>query len=324
MAALKKNLLYFGAIIVLVLAVIAFVFIPALGGSAKGKTVAFGKWNGTPIEYVQDSYLLRQMQAITEQVQQEGQEINQFTSYQIMQSAFRSAVVRMAILDSLKTAGYAIPESVVNANLVNYYTDASGRFSQKRFNETPETTRSKHRSQLTEDLNAQRYIEDMLGSQSGLFGLKTSSKEINLIKSMASPERSFDYVAFSVADFPMTEVAAWGATNANLFVKHDISLITVETEAVAKKAANAIKNGEVSFEDAVTTWSTRTGTDAAGKLQNSYRTDLNNLFTDAKDLETVLALKAGETSSIIKTGSSLTLFAVTVQLLNQIFLTTHC
>lgn len=297
-------MLYFGAIIVLVLAVIAFVFIPALGGSSAGKTISFGKWNGTPIEYVQDSYLIRQMQALTEQVQEQGQEVSQFTYYQIMQSAFRSAVVRLAILDSLKTAGYAVPESVVNKNLLQYYMDETGRFSQKRFNETPETTRTKYRNQLTEDLNAQRYAEDMLGSQSGLFGLKTSSNEIDLIKSMASPERSFEYVSFSVAEYPEAELAVWGKKNSSLFVKHNLSLISVDTEAVAKKAAGAVKNGEVTFEDAVTTWSNRTGTDAAGKLQNSYRNDLNYLFTDAKDLETVLALTVGEISPIVKTGNT--------------------
>lgn len=307
MSAIKKNLLYFGAIIVLVLAVVAFVFIPALGGSAKGKTISFGKWNGKPVEYVQDSYIIRQMQALTEQVQQQGQELDQYTYYQIMQSAFRAAIVRLAILDSIKTAGYAVPESVVNKRLVNYYIDESGRYSQKRFNETPETTRAKYRNQLTEDLNAQRFAEDMLGSQGGHFGLKTSSKEIDLIKSMASPERSFEYVSFSIENFPQTEVAAWGKVNSELFVKHNLSVITAETEAIVKKAGSAIKNGEVSFEDAVTTWSTRNGTDAEGNLQSSYRKDLNNLLADAKDLETVLALGVGETSGIIKIGSSFAL-----------------
>lgn len=310
MSALKKNLISIGAVLILALSVVAFVFIPALGGSSAGKTISFGEWDGKPIEYAQDTYLVRQIQTISDQVESQGQEINQFTYYQIMQSAFRSAAVRMAVLDSLEEVNYRLPRSIVDKNLVSYYLDESGRYSAKKFNETPETTRAGYRAVVTEELTAQRYLQDTLGTavpydgeNTLVYGLKTSTKETELIKSMTGPERSFEYVAFNTADYPEAEAAAWGRENSALFVKHSFSVITSDQEAVVKKAAAAVASGESTFEDAVATWSTKAGTDATGKLLKSYRADINQLFTDAADLEKVLALAAGQTSEVIKAGS---------------------
>lgn len=300
----KKNMLWFGAIFIFVLSAITFVAIPTAGGSAQSTTPVFGKWNGTPIEYVQDSYFIRQIQALSEQMQSQGQEINQYNYYQVMQSAFNSSAIRLGILEELKAAGYKVPQTLVNKNLVQYYQDENGKYSAKLYSETPETTRESRRSVMAEELTAQRYTEDFFGTRSGVYGLKTSSKETELVKTMSSPERSFAYASFATSSYPATETVAWGQANPDLFVKHSLSLITVDTEAAAKKVAASLSKNEITFEDAVTTYSTRTGTDAAGKLTDSYRKDLNTLFTDAKDLETILALQSSAISTIVKAGDA--------------------
>jgi len=303
MSVIKRNMLWVGAVFILILSAITFVFVPAAGQNTANSTLVFGKWNGKPIEYVQDSYVIRQIQTLSEQMQSQGQEINQFTNFQIMQSAFNSAAVRFAILEELKSAGYTVPQSVVNKALVPYYLDAKGKYSTRIYNDTPEATRSSRRALATEELTAQRYIDDIFGTQSTAFGLKTNSKETALIAAMTGPERSFTYASFSTGAYPESEVVAYGKANPSLFVKHDLSIITVDTEAVAKKVAASLAKNEIPFEDAVTTYSTRTGADAGGKLTNSFRNDLNGLFTDAKDLETVLAIAPGALGAIVKAGS---------------------
>lgn len=304
MSVLKRKFLYGGAVFILVLSIVAFVFIPAFGGASTGKVVEFGKWNGKPIQYIQDSFFVRQVQALGEQMRSQGQEVNQFSYYQIMQTAFNSTVVRYAILDELKESKYEIPISIVDKNLIPYYQDANGKYSSKRFAETPETTRAARRSQVTEELTVQRYVNDVFGTNNGLFGLKTSSKETELIKTMSSPERSFNFVGFSTSEYPEEELAAFGKGNAGLFVNHSLSLITFDSEAAAKKAAQSIEKSEISFDDAVTTYSTRNGTDAVGKLTRTLRADLNNLFTDAADLSAVLELQPSAISKVVKAGSS--------------------
>jgi len=302
--AYRNNLLWGGAVFILILSIVTFVFVPSSSNADGGQTLVFGKWNGKPIEYVQDSFFVRQIQAISAQMEQQGQEINQFNNYQVMQQAFNSTVVRFAILDQLKTAGYSAPEKFVNKELINYYQDENGKYSSKVFNDTPESTRTARRANLTEEMGVQRFVDDIFGDRSGTYGLKTGTKEIELVKTMTGPERSFIYASFSTAVYPESETVAFGQANAALFVKHDLSAITVDTESVAKKVADSLAKKTISFEDAVTTYSTRSGTDSAGKLLKALRFDLNALYTDAKDLETVIALKPSETSQIVKAGKA--------------------
>lgn len=304
MAAPKKNFMFAGAVFILILSIFAFVYIPMEGGRSSGNSVVFGKWNGKPIEYVQDSYFVRQMQQISEQMQSQGQEINKFSYYQIMQAAFNSSVVRLAILEQTDKAGYKVPQSLVDAQLIPFYVDSTGKYSAKIFADTPEATRTSRRNTMTEDMTAQRYIEDTFGTRDQVYGLKTSSKEIELLKLMSSPERSFTYASFSTSAYPDTEVVVYGQANAAKFVKHDLSIITVDNEATAKKVLASLAKKEITFEDAVTTYSTRNGSDASGKLTKSFRSDLNALFTDAKDLDAVLALTPGTTSQMLKTGKT--------------------
>jgi hypothetical protein len=299
----KKNVLWFGAVFILVLSVITFVFIPTSRGSAS-QTPVFGKWDGTPIEYAQDSYFVRQIQNISRQMQSQGQQIDQYNYFQVLQSAFNSAVIRLGMLEELKKAGYKVPDSLVNKNLVSYYLDENGKYSAKLFADTPETTRASRRATLAEELTAQRYTDDYYGSSSGLFGLKNSSKETDLIKTMSSPERSFTYVGFDTSKYPESEIVAWGKDNPAQFVKHSLSLVTLATEEEAKKVAAKITKGTITFDEAVTTYSTRTGTDTAGKLTDSFRNSVNTLFADAKDLETVLALQPSAVGPVVKAGSS--------------------
>ena len=305
MSASKNKVLFIGAIIILILSIIAFVYIPAMASpSSSRNSLVFGKWDGKPVEYKQNTFFLRQMQTMAAKVQNNGQELNQFTYYQIMQSAFQSAIVRLAVLEELEKAGYTLPRSSVNKALLPYYEDENGKYSPTKFSQTSATTRTTRRNTVTEDLTAERYIEDVFGTQNGTYGLKVGSKELDLMKTMSGPERSFVYASYKTADYPDSEAVAFGKENASLFVQHDLSLITVDDETTAKKVEASLAKKEISFEDAVTTYSTRNGTDAAGKLTNSFRNDLNNLFTDANDLEAVLALQPDAISTVVKAGKS--------------------
>lgn len=302
MSAIKRNLLYVGAVIVLVLAVIAFVFLPAFGGAVTGESVVFGKWNGKPIEYVQDSYFVRQMQATEDRMKQQGQQINDYSYYQIMQTAFSATAVRFFVQDELSKVGYKVPQSLVNKSLLPYYQDENGRYSSRIFSETPEATRASRRKVMTEELTAQRYVEDLFGDSNSLYGLKTATGETEYVKEMAGPERLFSYVVFSTSNYPDDQAKLWGLKNPDLFVTHDLSVLTFDSEAAAKKTVASLSKNEYSFEEAVTTQSTRAGTDDDGKLVKNTRNELNKLFPEAKDLDAVLALAPLSVSGVLKTS----------------------
>lgn len=319
MPSLKRGLLYAGAVGILILAIVSFVFIPAFGGSATGEAIVFGKWNGKPIEYAEGTFFLNQMQAIARRMQEEGQQLNDFSYYQIMQTAFNSSVVRLAILDELKKASYKAPESLVNKTLLPYYLDENGRYSSRAFNETPEAVRVSRRKTTREDLTVQRFIEDIFGDQNSLYGLKTSSREADLVKTMSSPERAFEYVSFATTSYPADLAASWGKEHADLFVSHDLSLITFADETAAKRTAAALAKGEYSFEEAVTNFSTRQGTNEDGKLLASRRHELNRIFSDAEALSAVLALEEGAVSSVVSTVNGFALVRVNAAPVNPDF-----
>lgn len=304
MSVIKQKILFGGAIGILILAVFAFVFVPALGGSASGKVLEFGKWDGTPIEYVQDSFFVRQIQNLSENLKSRGQELDQFTHYQVMQSAFTSSVLRLAILDAVKEAQYKPPQNVINKYLVPYYQDENGKYSAKVFRDTPEITRTARRNLITEELTAQRYISDVFGTREGTFGIKVSASETGLLQQMAGPQRSFNYVSFSTADYPQTEVEAFATENDDLFVKHSFSLVTLESQSAAKKLNKNLTKEKITFTDAIATLSTRIGTSEDGKLLKSYRNDINTLFSNAEDLTAVLALSPGEISTVVMAGKT--------------------
>ncbi len=293
-----------GAIIILALAIVAFVFIPALGQSQGGDTLVFGKWNGIPVEYTQDSFLVRQFTAAMESYKQQNGETDQYTYYSAMQNAYSSAIIRLGIFDELKQAGYTVPVSMINEALIGFYTDSSGRYSNKVYSETSELVRATQRRSVTEELTVLRYVSDVLGSQSGLYGFKTSSKEMEHLKTMAKTERSFTYVAFPVSDYPDFEVIAFAKEKPELFLSHNLSVITFDTEETAKRVAASVLKNEVTFDDALAAYSTRVGTDGSGRLQAALRADINTLFADAEDLETVLALTTGQISKIVKAGEN--------------------
>ncbi len=299
MVALKRNIfLSIGAVIILALAVISFVFIPAMGQSA-GKPLVFGKWNGKPVEYSQDSFFTRQFSANLEREKQQNREITDFTYYQAMQNAFQIAVIRLAVQDELQRSGYILPPATLNAALINLYTDATGKYSSKVYNETSEMVRASNRRLMSDDLTYMRYLDDIRGTPTGVYGFKNSSKEVEFIKGMAGAERSFTYVALPVAEYPDSEVEKYVRENADLFARHNLSMITFDSEDTAKRTASSIKKGELTFDDALAAWSTRVGTDADGLILKSLRSDLNAAFADAKDLDAILSLAPDTVSNTV-------------------------
>ncbi len=303
-SSLKKKLTFIGAVIILLLAVVIFVFIPTAGGASAG-TISFGEWNGTPVEYVQDSFFLRQIQDIAYQYQSFGIQVTDSMLYSIMRQAYQSAILRLAVLDELKVAGYTPTDREINRELIAlYYTDENGNYSDALYNSTQEQVKMSRRKTITEDLTALRYFYDCLGDESGMFGLKPSTAENAFLSAMRSPQRSFYYVAFTEEDFPESEVIRFGEENAELFTALDLSMITVDEESEAARIRAMILSGETTFAEAEAAYSARRRTDASGKILNNLRKDINSLFPDAANLAAVLALSEGELSAPVRSGIS--------------------
>ncbi|MGP1594029.1 MAG: peptidylprolyl isomerase [Treponema sp.] len=310
MEGMKRNTATIGGIIILVLSIITFVFIPALGGKESGtaKTV-IGKWKNKALENTPEGLFMQQYRQLYHTAEQQGYLASsnkfqqEFMSYRLRDAAFNAAIVGLASQEEALYAGFHLPNDDINKALIPFYTDASGAYSSKIYEQTSEQEKLSHRRTVIHYLTAQRYIEDIFGTYSGLLGLKASSAETAFINKMAEKQRVFDYVVFEETLFPKEKIQEYGKEHAELFAEHHLQLLTFGAEDEANTVLQSIQKEELSFEDAVTANSTKQGTDSSGNMITPYRTAVNQIFPEASVLETVLALSAGQMSGVLKTAS---------------------
>ena len=304
MASVKKSLIFIGTVFILVLSIVSFVFIPTFGGASSGPIV-FGEWNGKPVEYIQDSFFARQIDSLSSAYTERGVQVDTNNLYFIMRQAYNSAIIRLAILDEMEKSGYIPSEKEINRKLIQYYySDENGNYSPSLYNGTSETEKISRRAMISEEIIVEKYLTDYIKNAEGLFGMEISTGETDLIKDMLSPERSFYYTSFGISDYPDEEVEKFGRENEDLFAEMNLSMITLDSESEAARIHGMITSGETTFGEAVSTYSTKKRTDSDGKIINNMRKDINILFPDAADLETVISLEEGEISEPLRSGIS--------------------
>lgn len=295
MSVLQKYGARVGSIIVLALAVISFVFLPALSKGRRSKPAVFGSWDGIEVTNTADSVFNRQVNYLAESAEQYGLEptdpsAQQSFNFNLFYGAYRSSILQIAMRDEVRNAGFIVSTDAVNKALLPFFADANGVYSAAKFAQVSDAQKSAWRKQVTENLQMTRYIDDVFGVSQEGYGLKTSEGEAALIASIAENERAFKYVIFTDELFPKEEILKYAADHTDLFTRYDLQMVTFSTEHEAVEALEQLKRNELSFDDAVATVSTKQGTDEAGHIPSSYRYDINALFPDASHLQTVIGL----------------------------------
>ncbi|MGI5172589.1 peptidylprolyl isomerase [Treponema sp. OMZ 840] len=306
---ITKTLLYIGSVIILILAAVSFIVIPAMLPGAQEKLPPLGSYKGKKIEYVQGSYFTEAV-AYYDNLQKErmSRENLQNTAdgdmLSIFIQAFRDTVMTLAISDEVKKSGYIVPEPLVQRAMLPYFSNSSGTYSAKIFRDTPNNRKIEIRKQVENQLVYSRYSDD-------ISNLKSSNAEIQFIADMNKAARSFDAAFFSTAEYPKEEAAAFGKNNPELFIKYDLSVITLETESEAKKLASRLKNNELVFTDALSEYSTKQYSDDKGALNNKYHYQLKNIVKSEDAFKELTALAQGGISGAIETSSGWSIFMCT-------------
>jgi hypothetical protein len=300
--------LYTGSILITLFTVIAFVLVPAMAPKAnslaQGGRLSFGSYDGIPIEFIPGNYFAQQRDYYSEQIRSSGKDQNnQYVAFQVWRAAFESTVVQTAALQEMKKAGYTTPQGLVDKRMATLPVfQENGKFSATRYKAMSEADRMNLRRDLEGQIALERFMEDSLN-------LRISSQEREFIKSMASPERSFDLVAFPLSSYPDSEVNAFVTSNPNLFKQVHLSKITISSsEGDAKKVYDSVKNGSVTFEDAAKTHSKDEYADKGGDTGLKYAFELSTEITDAASREKVLNLSKGSLSDLIKGATGWTFY----------------
>jgi hypothetical protein len=300
--------IFVGTVIILIIVIIAFVFVPAIVPEAGGMNVdlRFGTYNKTPISYVQNGYFAQVRENIARYRQASVNEGNyQIMLYQIWREAFEETVIHTGMLDEVKRAGYIPPAEVVDrevALLPQFQED--GRFSASRYRALDNTTRMSLWRQVQENIAKERYNADILD-------LKISSEEIAFIGAMASPRRTVDMALFPLSSYPDTEVAAYAGANGDLFRLTHLSVITAGTsEQETQRVLDSVKDETITFEDAARTYSQDGYADRGGDMGIKMVYELLTEIPDAEDRERVIGTARGEYTPPIKVPSGWAFFRV--------------
>ena len=289
--------IFVGTIVILVIIVIAFVFVPAIVPEQAGNIdLVFGYYNKVPINYVSGNYFSQVQQQLMRQYQAELESSNyQIALYWIWREAFEAAVVNTGILEEMKAAGYTAPSVVVDRTVAqNPSFQENGHFSATKYRQMNQNQQMALWRQAKDGLTAEMYINDMTM-------LNNPSGEGSFIAAMASPQRSFDMVTFPVSLYPDTEIVSYAQANPSLFRVTHLSKITIYTnEREVRQIYTSIINGNVSFEDAAKNNSGDYYAENGGDMGSRMVYELLGEIPNEQDREKVINLGPGSISEVIK------------------------
>jgi len=289
--------LWIFSISILVIIVVSFVGAPlirGLGGS--GNELVFGKYADTEIVYSYGTYFSRQLDIMQNEYKSTGSDNYQYETYQIWKGAFDRTVFHTAILHSADESGLHISERRIDKALTKYgpYMD-NGKFSAALYNATSNADKYTNRTIYREELTQQQYLQD-------LSERRRPSGELKFIKSMSAVERSFQYVAFPISEYPMDEVIGYGKLNKSLFRKIDLSRISLKgNEKEANTILKQINENPAVFEELAQNYSTDFYADKGGDMGQVSYFSLSGDISEKSDTESIFSLVEGEISSLIKT-----------------------
>ena len=319
---MKKSFYSIGSIIILLFAALIFVLIPATTGAADSmfRLPDYGSYNGKPIRYEEKSDFYNAANEIRYSYEQQGVDFNSeyaSTFYaQVFSQAFQNTIGSFALEYFTESTGYVVPDAAADRAMrrQSMFQDETGTFSKAIYESFSDTEKRKAREQVVKTLTQMRSYEDMFGSiaevgDSYMYGLKSSSAEVEFIRKMGEKQYGFQAVAFDMKNYPDSEKAAFGKAHKDLFVKYNLKVLSCDTEAKAKEVLKRINNSEITFDDAITEYSTKYyGEPETGILSANYKFQLSNAVVNEADTEKLTSLAKDAVSPVIETASGWCIF----------------
>lgn len=321
---MKKGFYSIGSIIILLLAALIFVLVPAMSERGSGKQLPeYGRYNDKRISYEEGTEFFKAVNELKDYYEAQGVEFeSEYGSIfysQIFSQAFQNVVGSYALDYFTESTGYAVPTSAINRSIrkLDIYCDSEGKFSPAMYDNYTDTEKRKTQESIVKNLTQMRSYEDLFGTMaevgySPVYGLKCSSGEIEFIRKMGEKKYAFDAVTFDMKNYPESEKVAFGKAHPDLFVKYNLKVISCESESKAKEVVKRLNNSELTFEDAITEYSKAYyGDRETGVLSANRKFQLSTAVVKDEDLSSITSLTAGAISPVIETASGYCVFKAT-------------
>jgi parvulin-like peptidyl-prolyl isomerase len=295
-------------VIVLVIIVVTFVGAPLVTQTAgRSRRIVFGTYRGEEIAYTPGNYFARQYQAIAQRMRDQGEDSNlQNQLRNVWRQAFNQTLFHTAIMQEAEASDITVSEARIDREIAQQPRfQENGRFSPERYRNTSSQERFNLRQYLREQVIHQKYLDDKLQL------MKTSPDTVQFVKSMASPERQFRFVAFDYADYPDEEVVDYARENPDLFRRINLSVITITgSESEAEGIREQIVNRTNTFEELARAHSADQFADTGGDMGWQYFYELRPDFEDPEQLEQVFSLSQGEISPVLEARNGWIIYRV--------------
>ena len=288
--------LYVFSVFILVVIVVTFIGAPALTGTSSRGQLIFGSYDQTEISYQPGNYFARQYDSIAQSLRDAGDGTNLELQLRLAwREAFNRTVLHTAVLKAADEADIRVSEQKVDELLATApQFQENGRFSASAYNRLSSQERYNLRKFYRESELFQLVVTDAVS------GGKSSSNEADFVAGMAGPERSFRVVRFPFDYYPDEEVAAYAEENATLFTTLDLQVVTLSNEGEAEQVLSQARSGSP-IGDLARTYSRDVYADQGGSMGKTPAHEVERLHSDPADLDTLLALSAGETTDLIET-----------------------
>ncbi|MDX9938994.1 MAG: SurA N-terminal domain-containing protein [Sphaerochaetaceae bacterium] len=273
---------------------------PSFGSQGGPSSVAFGSYDGTPIEFAFGNYFYRQYQNQAQQNKATGQS----AAYQIWRAAFESTVFHTAMMKKAEKAGIRVVDETVNQAIIDsgiYNKD--GKFDVATYEQTSVERKNQIKVQYTESLPVQMVVEDVAT-------VLTAPAEIEYVVGMGDNARAFTYAVFDASLYPDDLTKQYAMANPANFTLIDISVITVSDAQKATDLRNAIVSGSVSFEEAAKADSLDTFGSEGGKAGTWYLYELQDNFTNPEEVNVLFSTPAGEVSQVFASPGGSVIYRV--------------
>jgi len=290
--------IYIGTIVLLVITIVAFVFVPAAGSASSGTDMTFGSWNGKTIAFVQGGYFSTQVQQIKAQLEQQGYKDtgDQFFAYQVWRRAFENTAVHYALLDYAQKAGIAVSESYIDKQITQSAAfQENGVFSRRKYRDATSSFKLSLRKDIEATTLKNRYIADAVA-------FTPSKAEIAFLKAMAQSQRVIEYVAIPFSVYPDEERIAYARANPASFKRVRLSKVTISASLKeAEQVLAKVNSGSLSFEESAKNHSKDEFATKGGDMGSRFVWELKGELKNATDLDAVLGLAKGTISPVYET-----------------------
>jgi parvulin-like peptidyl-prolyl isomerase len=298
MTAEKKQSLTVKKLLILI--IIGFVAVAFVGSfayqyvSRTGPQTSLAVVNGEPISAGSDSLFANIYRQLYEEQRQKSEEgVSEDQNRQLMRRALDTVIQRTLILQYAEREGIRVSRDAVLSRIVEkgYYAGEGKKFSEAKYNQTPQYTRDNIFKSEKEQLVISMFIDDFISTP------KVSGMEVELFFKLVDYGKKIEYVYLRYDDVDEATLRDFYAENPLLFERtHAAHILIKDDEAKAEEIYIRVSEDPDQFEEIARQESQDTTAEKGGDLGWFYRDDMVAEFSEA-----AFKLKKGEISPPVKT-----------------------